>query len=131
MLFLFDLITRYAEAHRETALLTGETLALNAFPPSTVRVIAELVERAGPGTDGKGDITAIFSVLVAGSDHEEPVADMIRGMLDGHIILSRRCGPGALSCHRHPAQRFARAAACGNAGGECAAARIPAADGAV
>lgn len=89
VLFLFDSITRYAEAHRETALLTGETPALNAFPPSTVRVIAELVERAGPGTDGKGDITAIFSVLVAGSDHEEPVADMIRGMLDGHIILSR------------------------------------------
>lgn len=89
VLFLFDSITRYAEAHRETALLTGETPALNAFPPSTVRVIAELVERAGPGTEGKGDITAIFSVLVAGSDHEEPVADMIRGMLDGHIILSR------------------------------------------
>lgn len=89
VLFLFDSITRLAEAHRETALLAGEVPALNAFPPSTVRVIAELAERAGPGTDGKGDITAVFSVLVAGSDLEEPVADMIRGMLDGHIILSR------------------------------------------
>ena len=89
VLFLFDSITRFAEAHRETALLAGETPALNAFPPSTVRVIAELVERTGPGTDGKGDITAIYSVLVAGSDMEEPVADMIRGILDGHIILSR------------------------------------------
>lgn len=89
VLFLFDSITRLAEAHRETALLAGEVPALNAFPPSTVRVIAELAERAGPGTDGRGDITAVFSVLVAGSDLEEPVADMIRGMLDGHIILAR------------------------------------------
>ncbi len=89
VLFLFDSITRFAEAHRETALLAGETPALNAFPPSTVRVIAELAERTGPGTDGKGDITAIYSVLVAGSDMEEPVADMIRGILDGHIILER------------------------------------------
>lgn len=89
VLLLFDSITRFAEAHRETALLAGETPALNAFPPSTVRVVAELAERAGPGDDGTGDITAIFSVLVAGSDMEEPVADMIRGILDGHIILSR------------------------------------------
>lgn len=89
VLLLFDSITRFAEAHREVALIAGETPALNAFPPSTVRVIAELAERAGPGSDGTGDITAIFSVLVAGSDLEEPVADMIRGILDGHIILSR------------------------------------------
>lgn len=90
VLFLFDSITRFAEAHREVALLAGETPALNAFPPSTVRVIAELAERTGPGADTKGDITGIFSVLVAGSDLEEPVADMIRGILDGHIILSRQ-----------------------------------------
>jgi flagellum-specific ATP synthase len=89
VLFLFDSITRFAEAHRETALMAGETPALNAFPPSTVRVISELAERAGPGLGNKGDITAIYSVLVAGSDMEEPVADMIRGILDGHIILSR------------------------------------------
>lgn len=89
VLFLFDSITRFAEAHREVALMGGETPALNAFPPSTVRVISELAERAGPGANGQGDITAIFSVLVAGSDMEEPVADMIRGILDGHIILSR------------------------------------------
>ena len=89
VLFLFDSITRFAEAHRETALLAGETPALNAFPPSTVRIISELAERSGPGLGNKGDITAIYSVLVAGSDMEEPVADMIRGILDGHIILSR------------------------------------------
>lgn len=89
VLFLFDSITRFAEAHRETALLAGETPALNAFPPSTVRIIGEFAERAGPGTDSIGDITAVFTVLVAGSDMEEPVADMVRGILDGHIILSR------------------------------------------
>lgn len=89
VLLIFDSMTRFAEAHRETALLAGETPALNAFPPSTVRVVAELAERAGPGTEGSGDITGIYSVLVAGSDFEEPVADMIRGILDGHILLAR------------------------------------------
>lgn len=90
VLFLFDSLTRFAEAHRETALMAGETPALNAFPPSTVRVVSELCERTGPGTKTAGDITAIFSVLVAGSDFEEPVADMVRGILDGHIVLSRK-----------------------------------------
>eukprot|EP00903_Cladosiphon_okamuranus_P003072 g3070.t1 len=90
VLFLFDSLTRFAEAHRETALMAGETPALNAFPPSTVRVVSELAERTGPGSKVSGDITAIFSVLVAGSDFEEPVADMVRGILDGHIVLSRK-----------------------------------------
>ncbi len=90
VLLLFDSLTRFVEAHREIALESGETPALNAFPPSTVRVVAELVERAGPGMSGQGDITAVFSVLVAGSDMEEPVADMVRGVLDGHIVLSRQ-----------------------------------------
>lgn len=90
VLFLFDSLTRFAEAHRETALLAGETPALNAFPPSTVRVVSELAERTGPGSKTSGDITAIFSVLVAGSDFDEPVADMVRGILDGHIVLSRK-----------------------------------------
>ena len=89
VLLLINSITRFAEAHREMALLAGETPALNAFPPSTVRVISELAERAGPGIGGTGDITGLFSVLVAGSDFEEPVADMIRGILDGHILLTR------------------------------------------
>ena len=77
VLFLFDSITRFAEAHREVSLSAGETPALNAFPPSTVRAIAEVAERTGPGAQGQGDITAIFSVLVAGSDMEEPVAGMV------------------------------------------------------
>lgn len=89
VLLIFDSITRYAEAHREIALAGGETPSLRAFPPSTFQAIANLVERAGPGVAGEGDITAVFSVLVAGSDMDEPVADAVRGYLDGHIVLER------------------------------------------
>lgn len=93
VLLLFDSVTRYAEAHREIALAAGEPPALRAFPASTAAAIAALCERAGPGADGaahvQGDITALFTVLVAGSDLDEPVADMLRGVLDGHIVLDR------------------------------------------
>lgn len=89
VLLLMDSITRFAEAHREVALTAGEAPSLRAFPPSTANLIASLAERAGPGPEGAGDITAIFSVLVAGSDMEEPIADITRGVLDGHIILDR------------------------------------------
>ena len=89
VLLLFDSLTRFAEAHRSVALSAGETPSLRAFPPSTFQALAGLCERAGPGVDGKGDITAVFSVLVAGSNMEEPVADMVRGILDGHVVLER------------------------------------------
>ncbi|MCI4666422.1 MAG: FliI/YscN family ATPase [Neomegalonema sp.] len=89
VLLLFDSLTRFAEAHREIALTGGETASLRGFPPSTGAAIAGLCERAGPGPDGVGDITAVFTVLVAGSDMDEPVADMTRGVLDGHVVLSR------------------------------------------
>lgn len=91
VLCLFDSVTRYAEAHREIALAAGEPPALRAFPPSTSPAIARLCERAGPGFEdsGMGDITAIFTVLVSGSDMEEPVSDMVRGILDGHVVLDR------------------------------------------
>lgn len=89
VLCLLDSLTRFAEAHREIALAAGEAPALRAFPPSTASEIAALCERAGPGGTGQGDITAVFSVLVAGSDMEEPVADMVRGVLDGHVVLDR------------------------------------------
>ena len=89
VLLLFDSLTRFAEAHREVALTAGEIPSLRAFPPSTFRAVASLTERAGPGAEGQGDITAVFSVLVAGSDMDEPVADMVRGILDGHVILDR------------------------------------------
>ena len=89
VLFLFDSLTRYAEAHRDVALSAGEVPSLRAYPPSTFRALAGFCERSGPGIEESGDISAIFSVLVAGSDMEEPVADMVRGILDGHIILDR------------------------------------------
>lgn len=88
-LLILDSLTRFADAHREIALAKGEPPSLHAYPPSTVSTLASLVERAGPGVEGEGDITALFSVLVAGSDMEEPVADMVRGLLDGHIVLDR------------------------------------------
>lgn len=90
VLLLADSITRFAEAHREVAIAAGEDGNLRGFPPSISHTIMALAERAGPGTEGKGDITAIFTVLVAGSDMEEPVADILRGVLDGHVVLDRR-----------------------------------------
>jgi len=89
VLFLADSITRFAEAHREIASATGEIPVLRGHPPSTAQLITELCERAGPGTAGTGDITAVYSVLVQGSDMEEPIADILRGVLDGHVVLNR------------------------------------------
>lgn len=90
VLFLADSITRFAEAHREVAIAAGETSELRGFPPSLNQAIMGLAERAGPGPEYSGDITAVFSVLVAGSDMEEPVADILRGVLDGHVVLDRK-----------------------------------------
>ena len=89
VLFLADSITRFAEAHREVSVAGGEAPVLRGYPPSTSHQIMSLCERAGTGIAEQGDITAVFSVLVAGSDMEEPVADILRGVLDGHIILDR------------------------------------------
>ncbi|MRX49251.1 FliI/YscN family ATPase [Paracoccus sp. S-4012] len=90
VLLLADSVTRFAEAHREIALAAGEAPSYRGFPASTAHLIMALAERAGPGTEGTaGDITAVFSVLVAGSDMEEPVADILRGVLDGHVVLDR------------------------------------------
>ncbi|WP_270725492.1 FliI/YscN family ATPase [Shimia sp. Alg240-R146] len=90
VVYMADSITRFAEAHREVAVSSGEMPALRGFPPSTSHMIMSLCERAGPGRDGQGDITGIFSVLVAGSDMEEPIADILRGVLDGHVVLDRK-----------------------------------------
>lgn len=89
VLLLLDSVTRFAEAHRELASTAGEPAALRGYPATTGPTIAALSERAGPGGVGMGDITAIYTVLVAGSDMEEPVADMLRGVLDGHVVLDR------------------------------------------
>jgi flagellum-specific ATP synthase len=90
VLLLVDSVTRFADAHREVALSGGEDASLRGYPPSLTQAIMGLAERAGPGPEGAGDITAIFSVLVAGSDMEEPVADILRGVLDGHVVMDRR-----------------------------------------
>lgn len=90
VLLLMDSVTRFAEAHREIAFAAGETAALRGYPPSLSPAIMSLAERAGPGLRGGGDITAVFSVLVAGSDMEEPVADILRGVLDGHVVMDRQ-----------------------------------------
>lgn len=90
VLLLADSVTRFAEAHREIALASGEGGSLRGYPPSTAHQITALCERAGPGIGTQGDITAVFSVLVAGSDMEEPVADILRGVLDGHVVLDRK-----------------------------------------
>jgi flagellum-specific ATP synthase len=89
VLFLADSITRFAEAHREVAVAAGEAPVLRGYPPSTTHLITSLCERAGPGMGTQGDITALFSVLVAGSDMDEPIADIMRGVLDGHMVLDR------------------------------------------
>ena len=89
VLFLADSMTRFAEAHREVAVAAGELPTLRGFPASTAHMLMSLCERAGPGEQGQGDITAILSVLVAGSDMEEPISDILRGVLDGHVVLDR------------------------------------------
>ncbi|QYX57101.1 FliI/YscN family ATPase [Roseovarius sp. SCSIO 43702] len=89
VLLMADSITRFAEAHREVAIAAGELPALRGFPASTAQMIMSLCERAGPGAEGQGDITALLSVLVAGSDMDEPVADILRGVLDGHVVMDR------------------------------------------
>lgn len=89
VLFMADSVTRFAEAHREIAVASGEAPALRGYPPSVTPLITGLCERAGPGSGDQGNITAVFSVLVAGSDMDEPIADILRGVLDGHIVLNR------------------------------------------
>ncbi|MFC7702616.1 FliI/YscN family ATPase [Plastorhodobacter daqingensis] len=89
VLLLADSVTRFAEAHREVALAAGEPASLRGYPASVAHMIMSLAERAGPGCGDSGDITALFTVLVAGSDMEEPIADILRGVLDGHVVMDR------------------------------------------
>lgn len=89
VLFFADSVTRFAEAHREIAQAGGEEGSVRGYPASTAQLVMSLAERAGPGPEVAGDITAIFSVLVAASDMDEPVADILRGVLDGHVVMER------------------------------------------
>jgi flagellum-specific ATP synthase len=88
VVLMMDSLTRVAMAQREIGLSAGEPPATRGYPPSTFSVLARLLERAG--TAQAGSVTGLYTVLVDGDDHNEPIADAARSILDGHVVLDRK-----------------------------------------